>query len=141
MHPLPGHRLGLRAPPATAGTGRKPVAAVRRGPVPGLQCLYRFGSAAHARWLQDRVRQRRLTPLSWSDESEDPIPGLRTLRDAADHIQKLPKAQQKLPHWQTVVEALIMAASRSPAHRPGTGESTLAGKVKQRVPLNPLGSA
>jgi hypothetical protein len=96
MHPLPGHRLGLRAPPATAGTGRKPVAAVRRGPVPGLQCLYRFGSAAHARWLQDRVRQRRLTPLSWSDESEDPIPGLRTLRDAAYHIQKLPKAQQKL---------------------------------------------
>jgi hypothetical protein len=48
--------------------------------------------------------------LSWSDEFEDPIPGLRTLQDAADHIQKLPKATQQLPHWQAAVEALIMAA-------------------------------
>jgi hypothetical protein len=30
------------------GTGRKPVAAVRRRPVPGLQCLYRLGTAAPA---------------------------------------------------------------------------------------------
>jgi hypothetical protein len=32
--------------------------------------------------------------LSWSDDFEDLIPGLGTLRDAADYIQKLPKAQQ-----------------------------------------------
>jgi hypothetical protein len=38
--------------------------------------------------------------LSWSDEFEDPIPGLTTLQDAADHILKLPKAQQQLPHRQ-----------------------------------------
>jgi hypothetical protein len=37
--------------------------------------------------------------LSWSDEFDDPIPGMRTLQDAADHILKLPKAQQQLPHW------------------------------------------
>jgi hypothetical protein len=38
------------------------------------------------------------------------VPGCKTLRDAANHIQKLPRAQQRLPHWQAAVEALIMAA-------------------------------
>ena len=33
-----------------------------------------------------------------------------TLRDAADYIMKLPKAEQDLEAWQTAVEALIMAA-------------------------------
>jgi hypothetical protein len=48
--------------------------------------------------------------LNWSDEFEDPVPGFRTLHDAANYIQKLPKAQQQLPHWQAAVEALILAA-------------------------------
>lgn len=48
--------------------------------------------------------------MSWSRAFEDPIPGIRTLRDAARYIQKLPKAQQQLPHWQAATEALIMAA-------------------------------
>jgi hypothetical protein len=48
--------------------------------------------------------------LSWSDEFEDPIPGMITLQDAADYIQTLTRATQKLPHWQAAVEALIMAA-------------------------------
>jgi hypothetical protein len=48
--------------------------------------------------------------LSWSGEFEDPISGFQTLHDAANYIQKLPKAQKKLPHWQAAVEALIMAA-------------------------------
>jgi hypothetical protein len=48
--------------------------------------------------------------LTWSDKFEDPVPGLTTIRDAADHIQKLPKATQQLPHWQTAVEILIRAA-------------------------------
>ena len=48
--------------------------------------------------------------MSWSDEFEDPIPGMVTLRDAADYIQKLPKATQQMIHWQAAVEALIMAA-------------------------------
>ena len=33
-----------------------------------------------------------------------------SLRDAADCIMKLPKAEQNLEAWQTAVEALIMAA-------------------------------
>ena len=40
----------------------------------------------------------------------DPIPGIATLRDAAGHIQKLPKTGQQLPQWQAAIEALIMAA-------------------------------
>jgi hypothetical protein len=47
--------------------------------------------------------------LSWSDEFEDPIPGITTLRDA-DYIQRLSKAKQAEPHWQAAVEGLIMAA-------------------------------
>ena len=35
---------------------------------------------------------------------------LVTLRDAADYIMKLPKAEQYLEEWQAAVEALIMAA-------------------------------
>jgi hypothetical protein len=42
--------------------------------------------------------------------SEQPVPGLTTLHDAADYIQKLSKAEQQLPRWQAAVEALIMAA-------------------------------
>jgi hypothetical protein len=48
--------------------------------------------------------------LSWSDRFEDPVPGCKTLRDAADYIQKLPKAEQTKTHWQAAIEALIMAA-------------------------------
>ena len=31
-----------------------------------------------------------------------------TLRDAADHIMKLPKAEQDLEEWQAAVEALLL---------------------------------
>jgi hypothetical protein len=48
--------------------------------------------------------------MSWSRPFDDPIPGIRTLRDAADHIMKLPKAEQAKPHWQAAIEAVIMAA-------------------------------
>ena len=33
-----------------------------------------------------------------------------TLKDAADYIMKLPKAEQELEEWQTATEALILAA-------------------------------
>jgi hypothetical protein len=33
---------------------------------------------------------------------------LVTLKDAAEFIQKLPKAEQDLEEWQAAVEALIM---------------------------------
>lgn len=48
--------------------------------------------------------------MPWSAKFEDPVPGMRTLLDAARYIQKLPKAEQELPVWQAATEALIMAA-------------------------------
>jgi hypothetical protein len=57
-----------------------------------------------------------LKPVAaWARPFDDPVllPGGRklvTLRDAADYIMKLPKAEQNLEAWQTAVEALIMAA-------------------------------
>jgi hypothetical protein len=52
---------------------------------------------------------------AWARPFDDPIllPGgrkLLTLRDAADCIMKLPKAEQYLPEWQTAVACLIGAA-------------------------------
>jgi hypothetical protein len=51
----------------------------------------------------------------WQREFEDPIPlpGGRmivTLEDAARYIQKLPRADQDLPHWQTATLTLINTA-------------------------------
>ena len=51
----------------------------------------------------------------WNRAFEDPIPlprgrQLITLKDAADHITKLPKAEHESGPWQAAIEALIMAA-------------------------------
>jgi hypothetical protein len=51
----------------------------------------------------------------WTRPFEDPIPlprgrRLITLKDAADYITRLPKAEQDDRHWQAAIEALIMAA-------------------------------
>jgi hypothetical protein len=51
----------------------------------------------------------------WKRPFEDPIPlprgrQLVTLKDAADYIMKLTKAEQNLEEWQTATEALLMAA-------------------------------
>jgi hypothetical protein len=51
--------------------------------------------------------------VPWSDQFDDPIPGCRTLQDAADHIVKLSKATLQLHHWQAAGVALIMAAEGS----------------------------
>ena len=48
--------------------------------------------------------------MPWSRPFDDPVPGLRTLRDAANHIMKLPKAERELPHWQVACEALMLVA-------------------------------
>jgi hypothetical protein len=52
----------------------------------------------------------------WQRKFDDPIPvhggTLRRLRDAADYIMKLPKAEQNLPEWQTAISCLIGAAER-----------------------------
>jgi hypothetical protein len=51
----------------------------------------------------------------WSRPFDDPIDlprgrQLLTLKDAADYIMKLKKAEQKLEEWQTAVRCLIGAA-------------------------------
>ena len=64
------------------------------------------------------IRPRSLpeTPLlRWSSSFEDPIPlprgrSLVTLKDAADYITKLPKAEHSAPEWQAAMEALILVA-------------------------------
>ena len=49
----------------------------------------------------------------WKRPFDDPIPlprdrQLVTLKDAANYIQKLPKAEQDLEEWQAAVEALLL---------------------------------
>jgi len=51
--------------------------------------------------------------VSWDQQFYDPIelPGrkpLVTLRDAAQYILKLPKAERELPQWETAVECLML---------------------------------
>jgi hypothetical protein len=51
----------------------------------------------------------------WSRQFEDPIVladgrELLTLKNAADYIMKLPKAEQKHEKWETAISCLIMAA-------------------------------
>ncbi|MBR0913139.1 hypothetical protein [Bradyrhizobium japonicum] len=48
--------------------------------------------------------------MTWSRAFDDPVPGMKTLRDAAEYITRLPKAEQVKPHWQAAAEALLMAA-------------------------------
>jgi hypothetical protein len=55
--------------------------------------------------------------LSWDQQFFDPIglPGGRklfTLRDAALHITKLPKAEHDVDEWQAAMQALMLVAER-----------------------------
>ena len=51
----------------------------------------------------------------WPRPFDDPIPlprgrQLVTLRDAAEFITKLPKAEHAAPEWQAAMEALLLVA-------------------------------
>ena len=51
--------------------------------------------------------------MSWSRRFDEPIPlprgrQLVTLKDAANYIQQLPRAEQDLEEWQAAVEALLL---------------------------------
>ena len=51
----------------------------------------------------------------WQRTFDDPIPlprgrQLVTLRDAAEFITKLPKAEHDAPEWQAAMEALLLVA-------------------------------
>jgi hypothetical protein len=55
--------------------------------------------------------------VSWDRQFFDPVilPNGRTLitlRDAANYIVKLPKAEQQAPEWQTAAEVLMMIGER-----------------------------
>ena len=54
----------------------------------------------------------------WSRRFDDPITLPRgrqilTLKDAADYVMKLPKAEQDLEVWQTAARELMIAAERN----------------------------
>jgi len=59
--------------------------------------------------------------VSWDQEFFDPIilPGrkqpLVTLRDAAQYITKLPKAEHDTDEWQAAMEALLLVAEQEVA--------------------------
>ena len=54
--------------------------------------------------------------MSWDQEFFDPIvingKTLRTLRDAAQYIRELPKAEHDADEWQTAMEALLLVAAQ-----------------------------
>jgi hypothetical protein len=56
-----------------------------------------------------------MSKKGWSRPFDEPIPlprgrQLVTLKDAADYIMKLPKAEQKREKWQTAIHCLLGAA-------------------------------
>lgn len=81
--------------------------------------------------------------MSWEKHFFDPIAlpdgrALRTLRDAGEYIQALPKARQKAREWQTACEALLVVVQHrgDPMHARMAFMSALnAGKPKP--PLRP----
>jgi hypothetical protein len=63
-------------------------------------------------------RSARPSSADWSRAFDDPIPlpsgrQIVTLKHAANYIQKLPKAEQKLEGWQSAVEALLLVVDLS----------------------------
>jgi hypothetical protein len=54
----------------------------------------------------------------WSRKFDEPIPlpkgkPLVTLRDAANYITKLPKAEHQAPEWQAAMHALLLVVERN----------------------------
>ena len=95
---------------------------------------------------------RLMAAKGWLSPFEDPIPlprrrQLVTLKDAADYITRLPKAEHESQEWQAAIEALIMAAEdRGPLMHARIGVMrALNRKVEKglqpRSQRAPLGSA
>jgi hypothetical protein len=56
--------------------------------------------------------------MGWSAKFTEPIPlpkgkRLVTLRDAANYITKLPKADHEADEWQTAMQALLLVAKQN----------------------------
>jgi hypothetical protein len=55
--------------------------------------------------------------MAWDQRFFDPIilpnrEPLETLRDAGNYVASLPEHEQRLPHWQTAAELLLMVGDR-----------------------------
>jgi hypothetical protein len=79
--------------------------------------------------------------LSWSASFEDPIVlsdgrQLLTLKDAADHITKLPKKESDLPEWQTAIEVLLLVSRGGPTMMARIGVMKALNRHVERV-FNP----
>jgi hypothetical protein len=64
-----------------------------------------------------RARLREKLLMAWDQRFFDPIivpkgKPLVTLRDAGNYVASLPEHEQRLPHWQTATELLLMVGSR-----------------------------
>ena len=82
-----------------------------------------------------------MTERGWRRAFDDPIPlpgggELRTLRDAANYITKLPKAEHDAPEWQAAIEALMLVADRG-----GPTMFARIGVMRALTQLSPLGTA
>ena len=84
----------------------------------------------------------RAVPMSWEQFFHDPIElpdgrVLRSLRDAGEFIQSLPKATHERPEWQEAVEALLLVVEHNgdtvPA-RIGITRALNAGKSTEPEP-------
>ena len=82
----------------------------------------------------------------WQKRFEDPIEisgrkSLVTLKDAADYVTRLPKAEHESPQWQAAIEALIMAAEgRGPLMHARIGVMRHQGRHFAAIPSTRLPS-
>lgn len=63
-----------------------------------------------------------MKPEGWDVAFDDPVPlpgggELATLREAGDHIARLPQRQQTRPEWQRAAKYLLLAATADRAWR------------------------
>ena len=122
---------------------------------PGCDPLELFNPVTHERvfkdsipWIVVRVGSTHLSvrtysmTMGWKRSFDDPIPlprgrQLATLKDAADYITRLPKAEHESPQWQAAIEALIMAAEgRGPLMHARIGVMRALNRHLERV-FNP----
>jgi len=80
-------------------------------------------------------------PKGWFRRFDDPIllPDgrvLKTLRDAANYITKLPKAEHMAPEWQAAMQALILVARGGPTMLARIGVMRALNRHVERV-FNP----
>jgi hypothetical protein len=118
------HR-SVRDPDLLRGLSLQPLDRDQRRPVARSRPAFRSRGAARLQGLRQEGRRRSarfslegtarrsdgLSLVPWSSPFHEPIPPpkgrpLRTLKDAADYILKLPTKTAAAPHWQLAMEAV-----------------------------------